>query len=331
MQRYFTNSELSTARRCLRKWYFSNYLQIYPRYDRVNDTVLIGILCHDALEAKYGQNQDPLAQLVYTVENMVLEQEALVVKGINDEKLAIIERNIDTIREAADFSRIILEGYMQWLEEEGPDSHLTLVSAEEEAVVLMPTDFGTDKSVLLLAKLDARFHNQMNNARVFMDHKTVQNFSDREKWAHLDTQFRFYALIEYLRLLEEGANPIEGTWTDGGILNMLRKVKRTSRSTPPYYKRKEVRHSLIELRNFFQRTTGEIARILQLEEALDSGVEHMTICPPTPTRDCAWDCPYMTLCAFTDDGSDAKGYIEAVYITRDPLERYKSVGGLRVV
>ncbi len=111
---------------------------------------------------------------------------------------------------------------------------------------------------------------------------------------------------------------------------MLRKVKRTARANPPFYKRKEVQHSIIELQNYFVRLTGEITDILQKTDMLDNGVDHHLACPPNPTRDCSWDCPFMTLCAFMDDGSDVEGYIEASFDVVNPLRRYDSVTALEV-
>ncbi|MCL1599954.1 MAG: hypothetical protein M3112_00280, partial [Actinomycetia bacterium] len=136
-------------------------------------------------------------------------------------------------------------------------------------------------------------------------------------------------LIEYLDLLDRqiGGESQATEWTDGGIINMLRKSKRTARAKPPFYKRKEVRHSIHELRNFFARTSGEILRILQVTQSLESGVDHHVVCPPSPTRDCAWDCPYMQLCSIVDDGSDAQGFIDASFVVGDPLRRYATVDG----
>lgn len=317
-------------RRCMRKWYLSHYRQLKPRSDRLTEPITLGNLVHEPLAQWYNTGQDPLATLVYESEMLIQEQEDLMSEDLFENAISVIEQNIETVEKMRDFAKIILEGYLEWLEEEGADSYLTFVSAEEEMSVPMPVE-NLPEPIALLAKLDTRFIDQRSNARVFMDHKTVQNFPDREKWAHKDPQFLFYSMVEYLSLSVDGQEVEEGTWTDGGILNMLRKVKRTARSTPPFYKRKDVRHSTIELRNFFIRLTGEVTRILQTTEMLDKGVSHMLACPPSPTSDCSWDCRYMTLCDFMDDGSDSEGYIEASYTVTNPLERYESVSGLRVV
>jgi hypothetical protein len=221
----------------------------------------------------------------------------------------------------------MVTGYLEWLEQEGADSYLKFISAEEEISVLFPSDqIQGIKPTSILGKLDARFLDERSGARVFMDHKSVQNFADREKTAHLDPQFLFYSLIEYLTLTEE---QMEGTtdveWTDGGIINMARRVKRSGTAKPPFFKRKDVRHSIHELRNFYVRTAGEILRVLQTEQTLESGVDHHMACPPSPTRDCSWDCQYIQLCPIVDDGSDASGFIKDVFSVVDPLERYDTI------
>ena len=326
--RYITNSETTEMRRCMRRWYLSHYRQLKPRSDRLDEASTIGNFVHEPLANWYNDGQDPQATLVYISEKMILEQEDMMTEGLGENAVSMIDQNITTIKDAAAFAKIILEGYLQWLEEEGADSFLSLIRAETELSVVMPVE-NFSEPVSLLAKLDARFLDERSNRTVFMDHKTVQNFSDRERWIQKDPQFLFYGLVEYLTstIVHPGEPEI---WTSDGILNMLRKVKRTARSNPPFYKRKDVRHSLIELQNFFIKLSGEITRILQTTEMLDKGIDHHLAVPPSPTRDCVWDCKFFTLCDFMDDGSDSEGYVEASYEETNPLERYESVPGLRV-
>ena len=304
------------------------YRQLKPRSERLSEAVTTGNFVHDPLAEWYNHNQDPLAALTFQSETAIGKQEDMLVEGLGENAVQVIEQNIKVIKDATDLARIMLEGYLQWLEEEGGDSHLSLIMAEAELSVVMPVE-NFSEPIALLAKLDARFLNEMVNATVFMDHKTVQTFGERERMAQKDPQFLFYSLIEYListTVVHVGEDPV---WTDGGILNMLRKVKRTGNAKPPFYKRKDVRHSIIELQNFFTRITGEITRILQTTEMLDTGVDHRLACPPSPTRDCLWDCRFFTLCDFMDDGSDSEGYIEASYQVTNPIDRYLTVAGLR--
>jgi hypothetical protein len=331
VSRSFTNSELAVARRCWRKWYFNHYLKIFRQRVIIKEDTYTGNLIHASVADLYNRGNDPLAVIAFNVATDIASEQQVLIDA-TDQTRAIIEENIEKIKRSEEMATLVVQGYIQWLEEDGADAHLTFISAEEELSVRFPAqnvqDLSTEGEVRLLGKLDARFLDQRTAARVFMDHKSVQNFSDREKWVHLDTQFLFYGLIEYLDILERSADDQASTdWTDGGIVNMLRRSKRTARATPPFYKRLEVRHSIHELRNFFSRTAGEITRILQATAALESGVDHHLVCAPNPTRDCAWDCPYMQLCSIVDDGSDATGFIEEVFTVGDPLKRYSTVDG----
>lgn len=332
MNRYFTNSELGTMRRCPRRWYLSSYRKLVRPREIINEAAYTGTLIHEAVAEYYNRATDPFDIIEYMTATEIAAQETALIDAV-DQSADIIHQNIDRIYSSKEMATLVVEGYIQWLAEEGADSYLQFVSAEEEMSVLFPSKQVQDASprdVYLLGKLDARFVDERTGARVFMDHKSVQNFSDREKWAHLDPQFLFYALIEYLDIVKRSESDVDtdtDTWTDGGIVNMLRKSKRTARAKPPFYKRKEVRHSIHELRNFYVRTSGELLRILQATQALDSGVDHHLVVPPSPTRDCSWDCPFVQLCPMMDDGSDVDGYIDTVFIVGDPLARYDTVDG----
>jgi hypothetical protein len=331
--RYYTNSELGVYRDCVRKWYLQNYRQIARLYDRVSETTETGNGVHYACQHYYnsGGQMDIVALVVQYFAEQRAHQLALVSDDISDSAHLIVQSNIDALDKAEEYAKIMVEGYVEWLETEGADSYLRFISAEEEVAIQFPANGLPKESTetpFLLAKLDARFQDERTGARVFMDHKTVQNFADREKWAHLDPQFYFYSLIDYLTLItEHDVSEAEALWTDGGIINMLRKVKRSARATPPFYKRLEVRHSMTELRNYFVRAAGEITRIQQTELALDAGVDHHMVCPPSPSRDCDWKCSYMQLCAMMDDGSDNEGYMQNVMVSRNPLERYITIAG----
>lgn len=324
--RYFTNSELGTMRRCPRKWYFEYYLSIKKIYENKNLAVASGIYLHEGIADMYNGGQDPLSTVTLLAATDRAEQETMLMGAGENAQLKISE-NLEIINKAEELALIMVQGYLEWLSEEGADSYLQFISAEEEISVLFPSDqIQSMKPVSVLGKLDARFLDERSGARVFMDHKSVQNFADREKTAHLDTQFLFYSLIDYLTLLEDQVDGnTDVAWTDGGIINMARRVKRTGTAKPPFFKRKDVRHSIHELRNFFIRTSGEILRVLQTEASLDANVDHRSACPPSPTRDCSWDCPYIQLCPIVDDGSDASGFIEDVFSVVDPLERYSSI------
>lgn len=323
MSRYVTNSEAGTMRRCPRKWYFQYYLKIFRRRQTINQNATIGDLCHAALDQMYRLGMDPLAVIVQEAITLVAKEETGMLSATDDGILRHQE-NIETIGKAEQFALKMIEGYIEWLAETGADSGMTLIDSEVELYVPFPSNEITQlagETVFMLAKMDTRWYDETTDARVFMDHKTVDQFTTREKWAHLDPQFRWYALIEMLDNQAKGDN----TWTNGGIMNMLRRVKRTGSAKPPFYKRLPLTYSIHQMRTYFERVAGELMRILQTEAMLNRGVSHRTACPPSPTADCAWDCPYLQLCSMVDDGSDSVGFIETAFEVGDPLDRYETV------
>lgn len=327
IKRYYTNSEMQVFRDCIRKWYLSEYRMLSRVHEDINESREIGNFVHGDIADLYNNPEHvPGSTVTFMAAKLRAQQEKLANANEGAQLLAL--ENIKKIDAAEAYAMLMVEGYVQWLEEEGADSYLRFISAEEEIAIRFPSEGLPKDGVeepMLLAKLDARFLDERTAARVFMDHKSVQNFKDRETWAHLDPQFLYYSLIDWLLLLEQEVDDPDGQWTDGGIINMLRRVKRTGSAKPPFFKRMEVRHSMIELRNYFVRVAGEITRIQQTELALAQGVDHHLVCPPSPSKDCSWKCPFMQLCAMMDDGSDSEMYIGAALQVRDPLDRYESV------
>lgn len=305
--KYLTNSELKVWRRCRRWWYFQHYLNLAPNREHLSEARETGSVVHAAIAEAYETNwaQDPESTVVLACERL-------------REAYAESETDLETIDRIEDYARLIVTGYLQWLEEEGADQGLTLVATEEEVSFEM---HGT--GVTILGKLDARFQREMDGARVFMDHKVVGNLTDYPKWAHLDPQFKMYHTLERLTKAEE-------EWTDGGIINMLRKSKRTSRATGPFYMRWEVRHNVHELRAFYQQLHEAAKEMLWVEGRLREGIwqSHMAAkMAPTPSVNCTWECPFFSACPMMDDGSDIAGYLEAAYTVVDPLERYQMERG----
>lgn len=212
---------------------------------------------------------------------------------------------------------IMIEGYMQWLEDEGPDADLEVISAEQPVQVQI-------KEYTLLSKLDARAVRRTDELLVQIEHKSVQNLVDLPKTAQTNFQFLTYDLVAYLAEQQNGTD----ARTDGLLLNMLRKVKRSKAAKPPFFGRHDVRHNAEELRSHWKHVL-ELARDTDRARArLDSGESHHSVAPPTPTRDCSWDCQFKEVClpGMFDDGSNVEGALDAGYVIHDPLERYEEGG-----
>lgn len=150
-------------------------------------------------------------------------------------------------------------------------------------------------------------------------HNTAANPNDIARIAAISEQFLHYGLLEALK-------PDEPERCDGGIYNLLRKVKRSASARPPFYERIEVRHSKQQLRSYWTRFHGIITDILRVREALDRGESHLVHAYPTPTKECSWKCPFFAVCPLFDDGSAAEEMLNDFFVVGDPMARYSEGG-----
>lgn len=149
-------------------------------------------------------------------------------------------------------------------------------------------------------------------------HNTVQGFSETISMLPMNEQSRHYGVIQRRNNPER---PIQGS-----IWNMLRKVKRSNRSKPPYFMRSEIVWSDAQLAVFWRRLHGEITELLRLEAMLNDGADHHVVAYPTPSTDCHWKCPFYAVCPHMDDPrTDSEMLIDVMYVEWNPLERYESL------
>jgi hypothetical protein len=212
----------------------------------------------------------------------------------------------------ADLGRIMLEGYLQWVEDEGVDNELEMISTEE--ILNMPMFNG---EVELTGKLDMRVRRRSDGVRMFRDFKTVGgSFDQFYSTAHMNEQILTYML------LEQHANQGTDERSEGGLFTLLKKVKRTANAKPPFYDQFEVRHNIFSLRSFWNRIHATVTDLMRVKTALDEGTHHSQIAYPTPSRDCTWKCPFFSVCPMFDDGSAVEEAIENMFDKGDPYAYY---------
>jgi len=311
----FTNSELRTFKRCRRKWYFAYYRRLGLPAPEVTGVRAIGTRIHAALALYYVPAGETPANLIDSMEAIITEDLAALMER------QPMQDQIDQFTKDADLCRAIIEGYVEWLAETGADQFIEVVAPETKVFVPIDMVGPQGEKVALLGKLDVRIRRTSDGARMFVDHKTVGSITEPVRTLHMDEQMLHYHLLEYLDMLARGAEA--GERTDGGLYNMLRKVKRTARATPPFYDRVEIRHSITMLRSYYTRLVGEIEDILATKHKLDEGYEPNRAAYPMPTKDCTWDCDFFHLCTMMDDGSRVDDFIAQNLITVDPHLRYE--------
>lgn len=327
--RYITNSELQTFKDCQRKWWLGHYRKLGLPMSEITGARSIGTRVHAALAGYYRPELpvDPFAILKQTIDedraklfNLADADGKVPWDGVQvEDGRAQVERVEKALQSEYDMCHAILEGYFLWLNETGADQFLQVVGSEQR-VTADPLMDGLP-NVRLLTKQDARLLRSTDRARLFMDHKTVQEFTTPTKTLHMDEQMLLYHLVEYLNLLAAGEDA-DATRTDGALYNMLRKVKRSGQAKPPFYDRKPINHNKDTLRSFYLRVRGTIAQIVAAEARLASGMDHREAVPARPNKDCSWKCDFFAVCSLLDDGSRGEDMLNGVYVQVNPLDRY---------
>lgn len=293
-----SNSEIQTYKDCRRKWWLTYYRRLKPRQQKFTGPLALGSRVHEALDQYYTTGID----LVDAHANLIEADRQLLIED---------GRDPSEIDSEGDLGRIMLEGYLDWVEEEGIDAELEMISTEE--ILNMPM---FDGSVELTGKIDMRVRRKGDGVRMFRDFKTVGgSFDQFSSTAHMNEQILTYML------LENHANG-EGERSEGGIFTLLKKVKRTANAKPPFYEQFEVRHNIFALRSFWQRIHGTVTDLMRTKTALDEGTAHQQVAYPRPSRDCTWKCPFFAVCPLIDDGSAAENAIEALFEVSDPYAYY---------
>ncbi len=295
-----SNSELQTFKDCRRRWWLSYYRRLRPRQENMTGALALGSRIHAALDDYYGKNI-PLLE----AHSLHVEKDRLILNETF--------RDTSDLDSEAELGRIMLEGYLQWVEENGIDAELEMLSTEE--IIEMPL---LDGKVILQGKIDMRVRRKADGVRMFRDFKTVGgSFTDFASMAHMNEQ-----ILTYMTL--EAAQNKEGERSEGGIFTMLKKVKRSTNARPPFYEQMEVRHNVFALRNFWQRIHGTINDLLSTRKALDEGTTHQLVAYPRPSRDCKWKCAFFAVCPLLDDGSAAEQAISETYVVADPYGYYNT-------
>lgn len=313
--RRISQSELKDYQRCKRRWWLKHVRRLTPKLIGPVGALQSGTRVHTALEAYYtpGNDGDPRAVLEEVLHEAYAAYVARCLELETDPDQFVLQQ----FSKDAELERAMVEGYCEWLAESGADAHLTVVAAEQYVSV---TDEQLGAQLLqpfnVVGKLDARVIDEVTETRRFMDHKTLKSFATQD--LRQDPQMLHY------HLLETFAAAIDGETCSGAIYNMLRKVKRTKTSKPPYFARETIDHNADEIESYRLRLLGLITNIFELEDRIarlgDEGVRFFAY--PNPTRDCAWDCDFVQICTMFDDGSRVEDAIRDMFEERDPLARY---------
>ena len=297
-----SQSDLAAFKADRRDWMLGTYLGLRPKDSPVYGPLRLGTRVHAALERFYGYGHDLVDSYVEIADQ---EREQLIESGIVFDLTAWSNE--------AELGRIMLSGYLEWLEETGADSHLSVINAEEKLSYVLDVA-GTP--VELRGKIDLRAKDTFSDMNIVVDWKTTVNMSWLAASAPSSEQLLTYMTLERLTNKDDPDFLLQGA-----RFVMLRKVKRSMRAKPPFYDIIEVHHNETRLRNFYTQLVGTLSDYVRVVEALDRGVDHRTVAYPNASTHKRWSA-YNTVTQMMDDGSNAEAMISDLFEQYDPHARY---------
>jgi hypothetical protein len=301
-----SNSEIQQFLRCRRRWMLSYYQGWHNREPVVTGALALGSRVHAALEVYY-KGAGPLLNQY----DLLMSEDKMLAASIG--------QDLSTLEQEGELGRLMLEGYLDWVSEEGIDSIYKIVGVEE--ILSTPMLNG---EVELIGKVDLRVIDLRDNTHLVLDHKTTASLDDFPKWGHMNPQLMTYQTLDYVTR----SGPDADKRLAGGVFRLLKKVKRGVRAKPPFYRQHEVRHNVFTLRSFWTRTQGTLRDMVWVRSQLDAGADHREVAFPTPTRDCSWYCPFFHVCSLMDDGTVDPTNVEGdpmfndLYVHADPYAYY---------
>lgn len=317
--RFVSNSELQTFKHCRRRWWLAWHRGLQLRDLPSTGPRPLGTRVHEALARYYVANGQPREDPRDALESVIRDDESKLIASLVDREAAEAATRLVEFQKEADLARAMVEGYVDWLADTGVDQGYRVIGPEQvlAAPFEVPLVDGSVVTVYLIGRLDARLYREHDGVILFMDHKTVPDFSGSVRMLVFDEQMKMYRLLEELNRGEGDPD------VAGALYNMLRKVKRTQTAKPPFYERVEVRHNRTELTEFQSRLRGEIRVLLDVEASLYEGDHHQFVAYPTPSNDCLWKCDFSAICPMFDDGSRVEDFISENYVAVHPLRRYE--------
>jgi hypothetical protein len=308
-----SNSEVQTFKRCRRKWWLAYVRGMQLFKDEPFGARATGTRLHAALAAWYRPDDekqvDPRDALEIIIENERAQLEKRLDADLESESLKKFNQDVE-------LERIVIAGYMEWIAETGADSEYKIIGSER----YLEADLPEMKDTKIIARLDARVIRRHDNARLFIDHKSVAGISQAVQLLPMNEQMQWYILLEELQPDRDPKQRV-----GGALYNMLRRCKRTAAAKPPFYQRVEVHHNPIEIASFRKRLVGTLDDMKYCRDELAVDAQpHQLIVYPSPTRDCSWDCQFLKICTMADDGSRFEDALEAHYVVGDPYGYYAS-------
>lgn len=300
-----TNSDLQLFKRDRMEWFLSTALGLRFARPSYTGALKLGTRIHAALEQHYAYGRDLL--------DVYRDEADLEYDTIKTEDTPWFDE--DEWRKEIRLGHVMLEGFLEWVQETGFGSDFTITAVEQKLSYPMQID-GTP--IELRGKLDCRINHLASGMDSILDWKTTISIDKLTESVQSSEQILFYMLLDTLLHKD-----VPDHYLQGGLFVMLRKTLRTANASPPFYAAIEVHHSKTRLRNFYTTLYGSLIDYVRAVQALQSGADWRLFAYPSPGNSFMYS-PYRRLIDVILYGEDAERMISDLYIQCDPHERYSS-------
>lgn len=207
---HISNSEIQVFKECKRKWFLQYYVGLHLKKIKVTGPLPLGTRIHAALEEHYGGSRDAVEEYMALLK---IDRDLFM-----DSPDSAFEDKVKEFNDEAELGRLMVEGYLEWVNETAIDADLEVLGVETSVSFEV-----LDGRVILQGKLDMKVRNRFTGMIEVWDNKTAQTFTTYHQTAHMSEQLMLYIMLE--KLNPETVDPV-----DGGVYNLLKKVKRTARA-----------------------------------------------------------------------------------------------------
>ncbi len=277
MELTFRQSDFTAFMNCRRSWAMGSVLKLHKKREAPSVSA-VGTLFHLGAQAWYSGGSKELA-LATVRAHIATDREHVLSPAWLKE---FDSNGVLAVR--------MVEGYIDWVLEEGKDVGWTVAGVERTISVEWPGRPGI--TVTGTADLEIVDHWDLIKLVDFKTRDSVDpGFADS-----IDFQRKAYAV---LRLLEDGV------MYAGAIHRYAKRSKRTSRATPPFFGEHELHFTVEGLRRHFKIMDTMLGEMVPLaQQAADLGVAGLTAPAlyPNPGKDCSWRCPFTEVCDTVDSG-----------------------------
>lgn len=285
-----SHTEVQTFKRCRRKWYLRYHLG-WKQRDKVRRVARdTGIVVHAALHEYYANDYDEDRAVSYVADRRA-------------EDLSIAQpHEVETLTEVYNLSSVILDGYFEWLGETGADAAFRITGSEQQLEAPGPIEGTTLFGIVDL------IGEHTDGSIVVLDTKVVASIEETIRMLHLNEQALMYGILAKANE-PNPARPFRIVWS------MLKRSKRTARAVPPFYERYELTVSPGQLELYYEQLHGVLSQILELEQRLNDGAPANAVAYPSPTKDCPWECEFISVCpAMNDPHADPNWMLSTYFV-----------------